>query len=356
MVATKLSLPAQCRSGPIAVRLNRGRLARRSGSRTGRRYGTPRQCCGRRLPGRAPSARAGCSRRSSGSWRSAAASGPRAARACRTAAGEKRRLKPVMSSGPSLRLGVERLDRCELVRGEASGFSTKTCLPASSARSASAACRVVPGRDQDEVDRRRPRAPRRGRWSRSRRRFVPQRLARCTRCGSSPRAAGSARELDRFGRCLPWRSCRRRRARHGSAGLAARASASASSAPAPPRARVARAARAAALDLARRERLVGCVGSSTGYGLLSSALERHAAVGKQAQVRLHVAVLGPADVGERIVVALLLVDGVVAARAVRARDQEVEFLLVDVGALAGSGRRRRRVRRGPSCGRPALPG
>ena len=53
----------------------------------------------------------------------------------------------------------------------------------------------------------------------------------------------------------------------------------------------------------------------------------------QAQHLLEVAALGPAHVAERVVVALLLVGRVVAAGAVRGRDQEVDLLLVDLVAL-----------------------
>ena len=54
----------------------------------------------------------------------------------------------------------------------------------------------------------------------------------------------------------------------------------------------------------------------------------HLALGEQSDERLHVAVLGPADVAERVVVPLFLVGGVVAARAVGARHPEAQLLVV----------------------------
>ncbi len=87
------------------------------------------------------------------------------------------------------------------------------------------------------------------------------------------------------------------------------------------------------LRLARLERLVRRLRLVDRERLLPEAVERDAALGEQAQVLLHVPVLRPADVADRVVLALELVDVVVAAGAVRGRDQEVELLLVHVGAL-----------------------
>ncbi len=135
-----------CRAGPTGGTIERATTEdlrrRRPGSRTGRRRGRPRRCSGRRLPARAPSGRAGCSRRSCGSRRRAASCGSAsAARTC-SAAGEKRRLKPVMQQRRRIaRVGEERLDRGELVLVERERLLDEDVLAGASARSASGACR-----------------------------------------------------------------------------------------------------------------------------------------------------------------------------------------------------------------------
>ena len=86
-----------------------------------------------------------------------------------------------------------------------------------------------------------------------------------------------------------------------------------------------------------------------------SGANLHAAVRDQAQVLRHVAVLGPAHVADRVVEAALLVPGVVASGAVRARDEEVELLLVEVARGSGPGRRRRRARPAPCGGTSGTP-
>src|ERR1044071_7335980 len=61
--------------------------------------------------------------------------------------------------------------------------------------------------------------------------------------------------------------------------------------------------------------------------------ERHQVdffVSQKLQERIHVSRLGPAYVTDRIIASLLLVSGVVSARAIRARDSEVEFLFVEI--------------------------
>ena len=90
---------AACRRRGSPAPRRRRPPRRRRARRRRRRCGRPRRCCGRRPRARAPSGRAGCSRRSCGSRRRAASCVPRAARAARAIAGEKRRLKPVISSG-----------------------------------------------------------------------------------------------------------------------------------------------------------------------------------------------------------------------------------------------------------------
>ena len=62
-------------------------------------------------------------------------------------------------------------------------------------------------------------------------------------------------------------------------------------------------------------------------------LEIDPAFRHEPQVFAHVAVLGPAHVGQRIIESALLVVRVVATGAVRARDEEVEFLGVKIGAV-----------------------
>src|SRR3954451_19570160 len=57
------------------------------------------------------------------------------------------------------------------------------------------------------------------------------------------------------------------------------------------------------------------------------------ALGDQRQERVHVALLGPADVADRIVDPVQLVARVVAARPVRARQAEVELLRVEGTAI-----------------------
>ena len=51
------------------------------------------------------------------------------------------------------------------------------------------------------------------------------------------------------------------------------------------------------------------------------------------QVRFHVAVFRPAHVSERIVLAALFIHRIVAPRSIRARDQEIEFLLIKIGTF-----------------------
>src|SRR5262249_55850654 len=64
--------------------------------------------------------------------------------------------------------------------------------------------------------------------------------------------------------------------------------------------------------------------------LLRQAVEPYAAGGSEPEVLLHVPVLRPAHVADRVVLSLQLVDLVVASRSVRGRHQYVELLLVQI--------------------------
>ena len=83
----------------------------------------------------------------------------------------------------------------------------------------------------------------------------------------------------------------------------------------------------------RLQRGVGLVCLFDGVGGRNQRPHLDPPVGDQPQVFGHVAVFGPAHVGQRIVGAALLVGRVVAARPVRARDEEIELLGVHVGAV-----------------------
>ena len=118
---------------------------------------------------------------------------------------------------------------------------------------------------------------------------------------------------------------------------------------------------------ARRTAVRPCAGRGEAAVGLGSFLDREAvrrqlarrdaAGGDELEERLHVALLGPADVAGRQVASALLVVAVVAAGAVRARHAELELLLVHRarGRRRSGSRRRRRSGRGRARAARASP-
>ena len=82
------------------------------------------------------------------------------------------------------------------------------------------------------------------------------------------------------------------------------------------------------LDLVFAEALVDLDGPVERVDLGDQASDVTAPISHQIEERLHVPPLGPAYVADRVVHTLFLIDRVVPARAVRAREAQVEFLLV----------------------------
>ena len=82
-----------------------------------------------------------------------------------------------------------------------------------------------------------------------------------------------------------------------------------------------------------REFLVDLGGLLEGNDTVGQAAHRDAAGRDRLEERAHVAVQGPAHVGQRIVDALLLVAGVVSSGPVRRAHEQVDFLAIEVDTL-----------------------